>query len=53
MSNFADNVQGDGYFRVKGDDWGFGWNIGYMWEPTESTRFRGVLSLQHQAHPGR
>ncbi|SDU75855.1 OmpP1/FadL family transporter [Pseudomonas sihuiensis] len=38
-SNFADNVQGDGYFRVKGDDWGFGWNIGYMWEPTESTRF--------------
>lgn len=38
-SNFADNVEGDGYFRVKGDDWGFGWNIGYMWEPTESTRF--------------
>ena len=37
--NFADNVQGDGYFRVKGDDWGFGWNIGYLWEPTESTRF--------------
>lgn len=37
--NFADNVQGDGYFRVKGDDWGFGWNIGYMWGPTESTRF--------------
>ena len=38
-NNFADNVEGDGYFRVKGDDWGFGWNIGYMWEPTESTRF--------------
>ncbi|WP_043310633.1 OmpP1/FadL family transporter [Pseudomonas sp. ML96] len=38
-SNFADNVQGDGYFRAKGDDWGFGWNVGYLWEPTESTRF--------------
>ncbi|WP_192983653.1 OmpP1/FadL family transporter [Pseudomonas sp. EggHat1] len=37
--NFADNVEGDGYFRVKGDDWGFGWNIGYLWEPTEATRF--------------
>jgi len=37
--NFAENVSGDGYFRVKGDDWGFGWNIGYMWEPTDSTRF--------------
>lgn len=38
-TNFANNVEGDGYFRVKGDDWGFGWNIGYLWEPTESTRF--------------
>ncbi|PAU57456.1 OmpP1/FadL family transporter [Pseudomonas indica] len=38
-SNFADNVEGDGYFRAKGDDWGFGWNIGYLWEPTENTRF--------------
>lgn len=38
-SNFADNVEGDGYFRVKGDDWGFGWNIGYLWEPTDTTRF--------------
>lgn len=47
--NFADNVQGDGYFRVKGDDWGFGWNIGYMWEPTESTRF-GVAYRSHIRH---
>ncbi|MBB4865570.1 long-chain fatty acid transport protein [Pseudomonas nitritireducens] len=37
--NFSDNVQGDGYFRVKGDDWGYGWNFGYLWEPTERTRF--------------
>ncbi|MBA4243356.1 MAG: aromatic hydrocarbon degradation protein [Pseudomonas sp.] len=48
-SNFADNVQGDGYFRVKGDDWGFGWNIGYMWEPTESTRF-GVAYRSNIRH---
>lgn len=37
--NFSDNVKGDGYFRVKGDDWGYGWNIGYLWEPSERTRF--------------
>ncbi len=47
--NFADNVEGDGYFRVKGDDWGFGWNIGYMWEPTETTRF-GVAYRSHIKH---
>lgn len=48
-NNFANNVQGDGYFRVKGDDWGFGWNIGYMWEPTESTRF-GVAYRSNIRH---
>lgn len=48
-SNFASNVQGDGYFRVKGDDWGFGWNIGYLWEPTESTRF-GVAYRSNIRH---
>lgn len=48
-SNFADNVQGDGYFRAKGDDWGFGWNIGYLWEPTESTRF-GIAYRSHIKH---
>ncbi len=47
--NFSDNVSGDGYFRVKGDDWGFGWNIGYMWEPTESTRF-GVAYRSKISH---
>lgn len=47
--NFASNVEGDGYFRVKGDDWGFGWNVGYMWEPTESTRF-GVAYRSHIKH---
>lgn len=48
-SNFADNVNGDGYFRAKGDDWGFGWNIGYMWEPTENTRF-GIAYRSHIRH---
>lgn len=48
-NNFADNVQGDGYFRAKGDDWGFGWNIGYMWEPTEFTRF-GIAYRSHIKH---
>ncbi|MBM7059810.1 transporter [Pseudomonas sp. UL073] len=48
-SNFADNVQGDGYFRLKGDDWGFGWNIGYLWEPTEHTRF-GIAYRSHIKH---
>ncbi|MEN0106053.1 MAG: OmpP1/FadL family transporter [Pseudomonas sp.] len=47
--NFASNVEGDGYFRVKGDDWGFGWNIGYLWEPTESTRF-GMAYRSHIKH---
>ncbi|WP_178106607.1 outer membrane protein transport protein, partial [Pseudomonas yangonensis] len=47
--NFADNVQGDGYFRVEGEDWGVGWNIGYMWEPTESTRF-GVSYRSNSRH---
>ncbi|MFP6848868.1 MAG: OmpP1/FadL family transporter [Pseudomonas sp.] len=47
--NFADNVEGDGYFRVKGDDWGYGWNIGYLWEPTENTRF-GVAYRSHIKH---
>lgn len=48
-SNFADNVSGDGYFRAKGDDWGFGWNIGYMWEPTDKTRF-GISYRSHIKH---
>lgn len=31
-------ISGDGKATVKGDDWGFGWNIGYMFTPDESTR---------------
>lgn len=32
-------VSGDGQGTVKGDDWGFGWNIGYMFELNDATRF--------------
>ena len=32
-------VSGDGYADVTGDDWGFGWNIGYMYQLDENTRF--------------
>ena len=26
-----------GYFKLSGDDWGIGWNIGVLWEPTDTT----------------
>lgn len=29
----------DGYVKIKGDDWGFGFNAGVLYEPTEDTRF--------------
>ncbi|POZ62925.1 OmpP1/FadL family transporter [Chromobacterium alticapitis] len=29
---------GDGKATVKGSDWGFGWNIGYLFTPSEDTR---------------
>ncbi|MCD5330097.1 OmpP1/FadL family transporter [Chromobacterium piscinae] len=32
-------VQGDGLAHVEGNDWGFGWNIGYMFQLDENTRF--------------
>lgn len=32
-------VNGDGLAHVEGDDWGFGWNIGYMFQLNENTRF--------------
>jgi len=32
-------VSGDGTARISGDDWGFGWNIGYMFTLDENTRF--------------
>ncbi|KMN30774.1 membrane protein [Chromobacterium sp. LK1] len=35
----AAGVRGDGLADVQGDDWGFGWNIGYMFQLDENTRF--------------
>ncbi|MBX9348639.1 OmpP1/FadL family transporter [Chromobacterium vaccinii] len=32
-------VKGDGLAHVEGNDWGFGWNIGYMFQLNENTRF--------------
>ncbi|OHX16185.1 OmpP1/FadL family transporter [Chromobacterium sphagni] len=32
-------INGDGLAHVEGDDWGFGWNIGYMFQLDENTRF--------------
>jgi long-chain fatty acid transport protein len=32
-------VSGDGQGNVNGSDWGFGWNIGYMYELDDATRF--------------
>ncbi|MCP5070308.1 MAG: aromatic hydrocarbon degradation protein [bacterium] len=29
----------DGSVSVNGDDWGFGWNAGLLWEPNACTRF--------------
>jgi long-chain fatty acid transport protein len=29
----------DGFAEVEGDDWAYGFNIGLLYEPTESTRF--------------
>ncbi|NHR05038.1 transporter [Chromobacterium haemolyticum] len=35
----AAGVRGDGLADVQGDDWGFGWNVGYMFNLNENTRF--------------
>ncbi|SUX53704.1 OmpP1/FadL family transporter [Chromobacterium vaccinii] len=35
----AVGVKGDGLAHVEGNDWGFGWNIGYMFQLDENTRF--------------
>ena len=35
----AIGVKGDGLADVQGNDWGFGWNIGYMFQLNENTRF--------------
>ncbi|KZE84205.1 hypothetical protein AWB61_21585 [Chromobacterium sp. F49] len=35
----AGGIGGDGLAHVEGNDWGFGWNIGYMFQLNENTRF--------------
>ncbi|MBN3002982.1 long-chain fatty acid transport protein [Chromobacterium alkanivorans] len=35
----AGGIGGDGLADVEGNDWGFGWNIGYMFQLNENTRF--------------
>lgn len=35
----AGGVGGDGLAHVEGNDWGFGWNVGYMFQLNENTRF--------------
>ncbi|GGZ09474.1 OmpP1/FadL family transporter [Pseudoduganella plicata] len=40
----------DGHATVEGKDWGFGFNLGYMYMPTENTRF-GIAyrsSIKHE-----
>ena len=38
----------DGTTRTKGDDWGFGWNAGVIFQPTDDTRIG--LSYRSQIH---
>ena len=33
------NGNADGYAKVKGDDWGFGYNLAWMWDINDSARF--------------
>lgn len=28
----------DGFAKVKGDDWGYGWQLGFLWKPTDADR---------------
>ncbi|MDN4055535.1 OmpP1/FadL family transporter [Massilia sp. YIM B02763] len=45
---------GDAHGSVEGKDWGYGFNLGYMYSPTESTRF-GIAyrsSIKHELKGG-
>lgn len=35
----AAGIAGDGQSRISGNDWGYGWNIGYMFQVDDATRF--------------
>jgi long-chain fatty acid transport protein len=32
-------ITGDGVGKISGNDWGFGWNLGYMFQLDDNTRF--------------
>jgi long-chain fatty acid transport protein len=34
----AGAITGDGKLKLKGDDWSYGWNLGFLVEPSEGTR---------------
>jgi long-chain fatty acid transport protein len=45
---------GDAHGSIEGKDWGYGFNLGYMYSPTESTRF-GIAyrsSIKHELKGG-
>jgi long-chain fatty acid transport protein len=39
MALVPGSTSGDGIAKVSGDDWGFGFNVGLLWEPKKGTRF--------------
>ncbi len=47
------NGNADGYAKVKGDDWGFGYNLAWMWDINDSARlgvnYRSKISHDLQA----
>ncbi|MEN8215804.1 MAG: outer membrane protein transport protein [Pseudomonadota bacterium] len=49
LSLMPGNTSGDGIAKVRGDDWGFGFNLGLLWELKEGTRlglaYRSKVSL--------
>jgi len=38
----------DGFAEVKGDDWGYGWNIGFMYHPNPT--FRAAVGFRSKIH---
>jgi long-chain fatty acid transport protein len=47
---FGFSTQYDGFSEVEGDDWGYGFNLGVMFEPVQSTRigFAFRSSISHE-----
>jgi long-chain fatty acid transport protein len=49
LSLIPGQISGDGIVTIEGNDWGFGFNLGLLWEPTPVTRlgitYRSKISL--------